>query len=1003
MQCSIKGGCNFYARYTYGNRANRGINLSHWNAGSAFLENKTQEIETLISDYHPHLLGISEANLHKNHCLDNSKIVDYELITCKTLENINLRVSRVVVYKHTSLVAKIREDLMSDKFSSIWLEVGFPGRTKILVCNLYRDWQYLGQVDHNSLDISEQMLRWTIFLDQWEKALDTGMECVVMGDFNLDFLTFYSSDLPCNSQSYRLKPLVEELFARIVPHGVKQCVVEPTRQGRVGQADSGLDHLWTNYPGKMSQIYTKYNGSDHKVIMGTRFAKLVRSTTRYVTKRSFKNFEEAVFLDRIRNTSWWDVYQAEDVNDAVHLLTSKITSILDEMAPVKTFQTSSRYCPWLSEGTKALIKERNQAQKRVSENKTAENLSSYKTARNKVTSSLRYDKNKWQKKKLQSSNQDPGKLWKNILGWLNWTSSGSPSRLYHAGQIVTSPSRLAEIMNNYFINKIDTIRQGLPQQSDDPLRTLKKIMKNRSSEFSLTCVHPEEVRRIILNLKNSKSSGVDRIDTYIIKLMVDDILPAVTHIVNLSIQQAVFPSLYKIAKVIPLYKKEDPLLPKNYRPVAILCILSKVIERVIFLQIVNYMNSNNLFHPNHHGFRAHHSPTSAMVQMYDTWVQAVDKGDLAGVCMLDMSAAFDVVDHSILLDKLKLYGFDTNSLNWMKDYLSGRTQSVCIDGTLSPFLAVSVGVPQGSILGPLCYVLFTNDLPETVIESQSHVHFSQLTTYCEKCGGLCCFADDSTLAVSDADQDILEQKLNLKYGILANYMANNKLKLNDDKTHLLIMSTRQKHRITDIKVKISTPNEVIKPIESEKLLGVYIQKDLKWSTYIQNSDKSLLRQLNTRLNALKMISGVASFKVRLMVANGIFCSKLIFQICLWGGTEEFLLNSLQVVQNNAARFVTRRGIYSSVEVILKECGWLNIRQLVFYHSVISIYKTLQTSYPKYIFNKLAREFPYNTRLAQSDSVRMGPAFQCKLELTEKKLHEQGNYVLQQNTYRNQTN
>ena len=115
---------------------------------------------------------------------------------------------------------------------------------------------------------------------------------------------------------------------------------------------------------------------------------------------------------------------------------------------------------------------------------------------------------------------------------------------------------------------------------------------------------------------------------------------------------------------------------------AILCILSKVIERVVFLQIVEYMNRNYFFHPNHRGFRADHSPTSAMVQMYDTWVQAVDKGELTGVCMLDMSAAFDVVDHDILLDKLKLYGFDQNAVTWMTDYLSGRTQAVYNDGSL---------------------------------------------------------------------------------------------------------------------------------------------------------------------------------------------------------------------------------------------------------------------------------------------------------------------------------
>ena len=177
-----------------------------------------------------------------------------------------------------------------------------------------------------------------------------------------------------------------------------------------------------------------------------------------------------------------------------------------------------------------------------------------------------------------------------MLGWLNWSSSGSPSKLYHAGQMVTSPPLLAEIMNTYFVNKIDTICQGLPRQSDDPLSTLKNILGNRSSKFSLACVHPDEVRKIILNLKNSKSCGVDTIDTYTIKLMVDDILPTVTHIVNLSIQQAVFPSLYKVAKVIPLHKKDDLLNPKNYRPVAIIPIFSKVLERVIFSHIIKYLS-----------------------------------------------------------------------------------------------------------------------------------------------------------------------------------------------------------------------------------------------------------------------------------------------------------------------------------------------------------------------------------------------------------------------------
>ena len=401
------------------------------------------------------------------------------------------------------------------------------------------------------------------------------------------------------------------------------------------------------------------------------------------------------------------------------------------------------------------------------------------------------------------------------------------------------------------------------------------------------------------------------------------------------------------------------------------------------------MDSNNFFHPNHHGFRAKHSTSTAMIQMYDTWVQAVDKGELTGVCMLDMSAAFDVVDHDLLLSKLGLYGFDGRALEWMENYLSGRSQAVCIDGATSSFLPVTVGVPQGSILGPLCYILFTNDLPETILETNSHVHWSELTTHCQECGGLCCFADDSTYSVSSQGQRILEEKLNGKYRVMANYLGNNKLKLNDDKTHLLVMTTQQKQKMITIDIKINTPMGDIKPKKYEKLLGIYIQDDLKWTEYILKNDKSLIKQLGSRLNALKIISKAASFKVRLMVANGIFCSKLIFQISLWGGTEEYLLQALQVVQNKAARFVARRGKYTPIAELLRQCGWLGVRQLVVYHSVIQIYKTINNTYPKYIHSKLSSQFPYNTRLAQSDSVRMGSEFRPKLDLTEKSFMNRG--------------
>ena len=306
-----------------------------------------------------------------------------------------------------------------------------------------------------------------------------------------------------------------------------------------------------------------------------------------------------------------------------------------------------------------------------------------------------------------------------------------------------------------------------------------------------------------------------------------------------------------------------------------------------------------------------------------------------------------------------------------------------MDGALSSFLDVNIGVPQGSILGPLCYILYTNDLPETIFDTNSHAHCSKLSTHCADCGSLCCFADDSTYSISSKSQELLKQKLDDKYKIMANYLGDSRLKLNDDKTHLLIMMTRNKRRLLNIDIQIKTPTEEIKPIKSEKLLGIIIQEDLKWTEYIQNHDKSLIKQLTARVSALKLVSNFSSFKVRLMVANGIFISKLIFQISLWGGAAEYLLDSLQIVQNKAARFVTRRGRYTPRSELLKHCGWLSVRQLITYHSVVLIHKTIMAMAPQYIYSKLSSEFPYNTRLAESEALRMGPDFQAKLEITRR--------------------
>ena len=644
---------NFQSRYLYGNKSAGGIKISHWNKGPGHLHTKLPEIKNIIGGLHPHVIGISESNLNVNHDQNLSQIPDYTLHICPTINNPDLKSSRVVVYTHKSLVVKVRTDLMCDNYTSIWLEIGLPRHKKFLVGQTYREWQLPNQRNQGSLSIPEQLARWTVFLDQWTRALDSGLEVHLLGDLNINHCNWTNTSLPPSNQTSKLRPLISALFTHILPHGVSQCVAGPTRHWP-GQESSGLDHYYTNRPEKLSQVATQYcGGSDHLLIFATRYSKSVRTTPRYIRRRSYKDFNSEAFIAAIRQVSWLDVYLCEDVNIAVELLSSKITFILDTMAPLKTIQVRTKYSPWISKQTLELMKDRNKLQKTASETKNRDDWSKFKSLRNQVNNRLKYEERKWQKFRLEECEGNPSKTWKNVKNILNWVHSGSPSQLFAGGRLVSKPQEVADAQNQYFVEKINTLRQGLPPPATDPLETLKSLMQGRNCSFSLTCVHPSEVEQVISSLSNSSSFGMDMIDTCTVKLLKDDIVPALTHIINLSITSKTFPSSWKKAKIIPLHKKDDVLNPKNYRPVAILPVLSKVLERVIFNQVVSYLSENSLIHPNHHAYRAHHNTTTALLQMYDTWLESLEKTEMAGVCFLDMSAAFDiVVDHSLLIQKL---------------------------------------------------------------------------------------------------------------------------------------------------------------------------------------------------------------------------------------------------------------------------------------------------------------------------------------------------------------
>ena len=697
----------------HGNRGKRGkgITCMYWNKGPSLLTNKQNDIQSVISDHKPHILGLGEANFRHGQDIEDVAIPGYNLHLGLGIANDQAgSTARVAVYTHSIIRVKRRHDLEDSRVAAIWLECGLPNQAGMLICIGYRQWQLLGQVNKASSTVPAQLTRWKIFLDKWEAALLENKEVLVMMDANIDFLTWRNAEnLPPHHSSVRLKSLINELFDRIIPHGVSQLVTGATRVER-GCPRTGLDHLYSNKPQKLSSVQTYLTGmSDHKLLKVIRYTKSFKHLPRYVKKRSFKNFDEEAFKVQLEECILDEILECNDVNMAAELLVSKISVILDEMAPIKTVQVRSNFVPGLEDETKELLAERNRAHELAEESDNPDDWRQYRSLRNKATAKVRADKKRWEQQKFNQDENTSTDIWKTVKGWLGWNSGGPPTQLFYQGRMVTKPAGLASSMNNFFLSKIKGLRQKIPAVPMDPLKYLKEAMKNRNCNFKINPVDGEEVLKLIKGLKNSTATGVDYIDTRTVKLSAEKLAPILAHIINLSISSSTFPRIWKWHKVIPLLKSStcDPLIPKSYRPVALLPILSKILEKVVFNQLVHYLEQNGLVHPNLHGSRAGHSTATALSQLYDAWVEEVEQGKMVGVLICDQSAAFDLCDHYLLVEKMKLMGVRVEAAQWFLSYLSGRKQSCMVDGQLSaPLDLLQCGVPQGSIGGPIMWLLF---------------------------------------------------------------------------------------------------------------------------------------------------------------------------------------------------------------------------------------------------------------------------------------------------------
>jgi hypothetical protein len=503
----------------------------------------------------------------------------------------------------------------------------------------------------------------------------------------------------------------------------------------------------------------------------------------------------------------------------------------------------------------------------------------------------------------------------------------------HSMQLATQP----EVFGKYFEDKVTNLRQILDEANIPP--TFSSFSgKSKLLNFKPLC--DKQVKELLAS-HPLKLSCLDPLPAALLKLCIDEVIPFFTIIINQSLMTGNVPGCFKKAVVRPLIKKEglDAENLKNYRPVSNLPMLSKLLERVALTQLQDHLTTNGLLDTHQSAYKKHHSCETALLSVMDKLLLNSDSKCVSMLTLLDLSAAFDTLDHKIMLKRLQTtFGVTKSALKWFESYLSQRTQQVKMEGHMSEPRLLRYGVPQGSVLGPVLFTLYTQPLSD-VIRTHNIDHHK--------------FADDTQLlAQSPPDETtVIRHSVEACVRDVKAWMTSNKLKLNGDKTELLVAGT--KHFLSLIKPPpvMMIDNTEICPSPAVRDLGVYIDSKLSMKNHIS----FVCKAANNEIRKLAAIRNFLTHNATVQLVSNLVLSRLDYCNSLFAGLPEEQLSRLQTVQNNAARLIVRKSKRHHVTPYLRQLHWLPIKSRVEYKLATLAYRKFDSTLPVYLSEILTIE------------------------------------------------
>lgn len=860
-----------------------GLHVCHINAQS--LLPKIDEFRDLFEESSVDVICVSETWLRDDFNDAMCCLSGYRVFRCDRVGCIG---GGVAIYVRDGITCRLRDvSSAGSEIEYLFVEL-VNDDTKILVGTAYRPNRYVNLLP---------------FISELELISITFPNIILCGDFNSNLISENC--------------LIEEMGS------LNLFPVNATVPTHFTEHSSTLLDLFLVSPRSKVLFYDQLSApafSRHDLIYLT-FDFATTSSARTFEYRDFKNINYPLLDEHVRSINWSTVHGLPSPNEQIQFLNSNILHLYNAHVPIRTITALPHSAPWLSSQIRLLIRQRDLAYSRWKHYRLPEHRRIYCSLRNRVVLEIRTAKAQTYSNRLNAS--VGGKLlWQNLRN----IGIGKSKCLNLDG---LNPN----VLNQQFISS----------QATNNIHQIPQISENLSSSahcpaFCFIAVDPTDVLESILAIK-SMAVGLDDIHPLFLKIVLPVLLPYLTHVFNCILTTGIFPSQWKSAKVVPVPKTSKA---DEFRPISILPFLSKVFEKVLQKQINHHLARHNLLSPRQFGFRQKHSCTTAVLGVSESIRHALDEGLVSFLVLLDFSKAFDMVDHSILCHKLSLfYNFSPCAVKLISSYLTVRTQAVAINHNLSDFLPLISGVPQGSILGPLLFSLYINELPTLI----KHCSINM-------------YADDVQLVLS-CPLGLIEHGatcINEDLADIVRWSNHNGLVLNPKKSNCIVISKKS----LDLSYfpSIFLNSDEIKYVETAKNLGVTFNRNLTWDNHINLAVGKTYGILRT----LWATHSFTPIKTRCLLAKALAVPTLSYGCEIFYNCSYASKRKLNIAFNSIVRYVFGLGRFARVSNYSKYLYNMTFDHLLKFRTLSLFSNILLTHQPTYLYEKI--RFTSSNRSAQ---------------------------------------